>query len=149
MTQTPKWFLPVVIIALLWNLMGCAAYLSDAMLSASDVAKMSDAEKAMVAARPVWAVGATAVAVWLGALGCLALILQKSWALPLLWLSLLGVIAQDIWLFVLAPDTGLVNGAVYGLQGLVLMISIALILLANKGKVSGWLGALPTADDRD
>jgi hypothetical protein len=139
MTIVPKWFLPAVIIALLWNLMGCAAYLSDAMLSAADIAKMSDAEKAMMAARPVWAVGATAVAVWLGALGCLALILRKSWAVPLLWLSLLGVIAQDIWLFVLAPDTGLVNGAVYGLQGLVLVIAVALVWLANKAKAAGWL----------
>ena len=139
MTMVPKWFLPAVIIALLWNLMGCAAYLSDAMLSAADVANMSDAEKAMVAARPVWAVGATAVAVWLGALGCLALILRKSWAVLLLWLSLLGVIVQDIWLFVLAPDTGLVNGAVYGLQGLVLVVAVALVLLANKAKASGWL----------
>ena len=139
MTVAPKWFLPVVIIALLWNLMGCAAYLSDAMVSAADIAKMSDAEKAMVAARPVWAVGATAVAVWLGALGCLALILRKGWAVPLLWLSLLGVIAQDIWLFVLAPNTGLVNGAVYGLQGLVLVIAVALFWLSNKAKASGWL----------
>ena len=139
MTIVPKWFLPAVIIALLWNLMGCAAYLSDAMLSAADIAKMSDAEKAMVAARPVWAVGSTAVAVWLGALGCLALILRKGWAVPLLWLSLLGVIAQDIWLFVLAPNTGLVNGAVYGLQGLVLVIAVALFWLSNKAKASGWL----------
>lgn len=139
MTIAPKWFLPAVIIALLWNLMGCAAYLSDAMLSAADIAKMSDAEKAMMAARPVWAVGATAVAVWLGSLGCLALILRKAWAVPLLWLSLLGVIAQDIWLFVLAPDTGMVNGAVYGLQGLVLLVAAALVWLANKAKASGWL----------
>lgn len=139
MTQTPKWFLPVVIIALLWNVMGCAAYLSDAMLSAADVAKMSDAEKAMFAARPVWAVGATAVAVWLGALGCLALILRKGWAIPLLWLSLPGVIAQDIWLFLLAPDTGLVNGTVYSLQGLVLVIAVALVWLANKARAGGWL----------
>ncbi|MEQ1538932.1 MAG: hypothetical protein ABL928_08405 [Sphingorhabdus sp.] len=139
MSVAPKWFLPVVIIALLWNLMGCAAYLSDAMLSAADIAKMSDAEKAMVVARPVWAVGATAVAVWLGALGCLALILRKGWAVPLLWLSLLGVIAQDIWLFALAPDTGLVNGTVYGLQGLVLVIAVALVWLATKAKAAVWL----------
>lgn len=139
MTIIPKWFLPAVIIALLWNLMGCAAYLSDAMLSAADVAKMSDAEKAMVAARPLWAVGATAVAVWLGALGCLALILRKSWGVPLLWLSLIGVVAQDIWLFILAPDTGLVNGTVYGLQGLVLAIAVTLVWLANKAKAAGWL----------
>jgi hypothetical protein len=109
------------------------------MLSAADIAKMSDAEKAMVAARPVWAVGATAIGVWLGALGCLALILRKSWAVPLLWLSLLGVIVQDVWLFVLAPKSDLLNGTVYGLQGMVLLISIGLVWLAGKAKANGWL----------
>jgi hypothetical protein len=140
MSQAPKWFLPVAIIALLWNLMGCAAYLSDAMLTAADVARMSDAEKTMYDARPAWAVGATAVGVWLGALGCLALILRKSWAVPVLLLSLAGVIVQDVWLFLLAPKTDLINGTVYGLQGLVLLISIGLASLARSAKASGWLG---------
>jgi hypothetical protein len=139
MAQAPKWFLPVVIIALLWNVMGCAAYLSDAMLSASDIAKMTDVEKAMIAGRPGWSIAGTAVGVWLGALGCVALILRKGWALPLLWLSLLGVIAQDIWLFGLAPKNDLTNGMVYGLQGLVMVISIALVWLAGKAKANGWL----------
>jgi surface polysaccharide O-acyltransferase-like enzyme len=139
MTAAPKWFLPVVIIALLWNLMGCAAYLSDAMMSTADIAKMSDAEKAMVAARPAWAIAGTAVAVWLGALGCLALIARKSWAVLLLLLSLLGVIVQDIWFFVLAPKSDLIDGTVYGLQGFVVVIAIALIWLARKAKASGWL----------
>lgn len=139
MSQAPKWFLPVAIVALLWNLMGCAAYLSDAMLTAADVAKMSEAEKTMYAARPAWAVAATAVGVWFGALGCLALILRKSWAVPVLLLSLLGVIAQDVWLFLLAPKTDLINGTVYGLQGLVLLISIGLASLARSAKASGWL----------
>jgi hypothetical protein len=78
--------------------------------------------------------------VWLGALGCLAMILRKSWAVLLLWLSLLGVIAQDIWIFALAPKSDLVNGAVYGLQGLVMVIAIALVWLATRAKNNGWLG---------
>jgi hypothetical protein len=139
MTTAPKWFLPVVIIALLWNIMGCAAYLSDAMLSAADIAKMNDAEKAMIAVRPAWAIAGTAVAVWLGALGCLALIVRKGWAVSLLFLSLLGVIVQDIWFFVLAPKSDLIDGTVYGLQGFVMVVAIALVWLARKAKASGWL----------
>lgn len=140
MTQAPKWFLPVAIIALLWNLMGCAAYLSDAMMSAEDVAKLGAAEQAMYAARPMWGVAATAIAVWAGALGCLGLILRKGWAVPVLTLSLLGVIVQDIWLFGMAPKSDLINGAVYGMQGMVLVIAIALVWLARKAKASGWIG---------
>jgi hypothetical protein len=139
MSQLPKWFLPVAIVALLWNLMGCAAYLSDAMLTAADVAKMSEAEKLMYESRPAWSIAGTAIGVWLGALGCLALILRKSWAVPLLLLSLLGVIAQDVWLFILAPKTGLVNGTVYALQAMVLLIAIGLVSLARSAKAKGWL----------
>lgn len=40
MTATPRWYLPVTILALLWNLFGCFAYLSDVMLKPEDVAQM-------------------------------------------------------------------------------------------------------------
>lgn len=62
MTAAPKWFKPVVIVALLWNLLGCMAYLSDVMLKPEDIAKMTAAQQAMYNARPAWAVGATALA---------------------------------------------------------------------------------------
>ena len=45
MSARPKWYLPVSILALLWNLMGCAAYLSDVMLSTEDIAAMDKALK--------------------------------------------------------------------------------------------------------
>jgi hypothetical protein len=140
MAQAPKWFLSVAIIALLWNLMGCAAYLSDAMLSAADIAKMSEAERVLYDARPAWSVAGTAIAVWFGALGSFALILRKNWAVPLLVLSFLGVIVQDVWMFALAPKSDMINGVVMGLQGLVLLVSILLISLARSAKASGWLG---------
>ena len=99
MEQPPKWFLPVAIAALLWNLLGCAAYLSDVMLTPEDIAKMTADQQALYAARPSWSVAATAIAVWGGAAGCLGLIMRKRWALPLLIASLAGVIVQDVSLF--------------------------------------------------
>jgi hypothetical protein len=36
--------------------------------------------------------------------------LRKGWAVPLPTLSLLGVIAQDIWLFLLVPNCGSSRG---------------------------------------
>ena len=137
MQQAPKWFLPVAIAALLWNLLGCAAYLSDVMLTPDDVAKMSAAQQAMYAARPAWSVGATAIAVWGGAAGCVGLIMRKRWATPLLLASLAGLVVQDVSLFVLtkaqAGPTALV------LQGTVLLIAIGLLLLARKATAQGWI----------
>lgn len=137
MSNAPKWFIPVAVVALIWNLLGCTAYLFDVMLTPEDVAKMSEAQQAMYAARPAWAVAATAVAVWFGALGSVGLILRKRWSFPLLVLSLIGVIGQDAALFMIG---GMSAGAVaLVLQGVVLIVAICLVLLSRKGISEGWL----------
>ena len=132
--------MPLAVLALLWNLMGCAMYLHEVMLSASDVAKMGAAEQAYYAMRPAWALGATAVAVWFGAAGCVALVLHRSWAMPLLVLSLLGVIVQDVYLFGMTGDLA-IPAMVYLIQGLVLLIAIGLVWLTRVGTHNNWLYA--------
>lgn len=139
MERAPKWFLPVAIAALLWNLIGCAAYLSDVMLTPEAVAKMSAEQQALYAARPAWSVGATAIAVWGGAAGCLGLIMRKRWAMPLLIASLAGVIVQDVSLFGLRGAAAQIPPAALVLQGLVLLIAIGLVVLARKAAARGWI----------
>lgn len=138
MEHAPKWYLPVAITALLWNLMGCAAYLSDVMLSPDDIAKMTAAQQAMYAARPAWSVAATAIAVWVGAAGCIGLILRKRWATPLFFASLAGVLVQDASLIMLSGTASL-GATVLVLQGLVLLIAIVLVLYARMAAARGWL----------
>jgi uncharacterized membrane protein YjjB (DUF3815 family) len=139
MNKAPKWYMPVAIVALLWNLIGCAAYLADVTLTPEDVAKMSAAQQALYNSRPAWAVAATAIAVWGGAAGCVGLILRRRWATPLLIASLAGVIVQDIGLFGMTDVVAQEGPKVLVLQGLVLVIAIGLVLLARKATARGWL----------
>lgn len=139
MNAAPKWFKPVAVVALLWNLMGCAAYLSDVRMTADDLAKLSEAQQALYASRPAWAIAATATAVWGGALGCIGLIFRKQWAFVLLLLSLLGVIAQDVGLFVLSAAAAQADATAMGLQGLVLVVAMGLVVLARKAMQRGWI----------
>ncbi|MCB9070364.1 MAG: hypothetical protein H6629_21520 [Calditrichae bacterium] len=139
MNTPPKWFKPVAIAAFIWNLLGCLAYLSDVMLTPEDIAAMSEAEQALYAARPAWAVGATAIAVWGGALGCLGLILRKSWANLVLMLSLAGVVVQDIALFGMSNAAAMAGPVVYVMQGVVLLVAIGLVLLSRKALKLGWI----------
>ena len=88
---------------------------------------------------PEWAVSATAVAVWGGAVGCIGLILRKRWAKLLLLISLAGVVVQDIALFGMTEAASQGGLAVIGLQGLVLVIAAALVLLARHADSRGWL----------
>jgi hypothetical protein len=124
---------------LAWNLLGCAVYLADVTISPERLSKMTAAQQALYAARPSWAVAATATAVWFGAAGCLGLILRRKWATWLLMMSLAGVAAQDYWLFVLSGAAGQAGAVAFVMQGLVLVISVGLVALARRAAAQGWL----------
>jgi hypothetical protein len=139
MNTPPRWFKVVAIVALLWNLLGCLAFVADLSLSPADVAKLPEAQQALYAARPAWAVAATGTAVIAGVLGCLGLFLRKKWAFVVLLLSLLGIVVQDFGLFVLFDGASVAGPAAVVMQGIVLIIGIALVMLSRKGITQGWL----------
>jgi len=139
MSTPPGWFRPVAVAALIWNLLGCAAYVADVMITPEQVSQMTEAQQALYAARPSWAVGATATAVWFGAAGCLGLVLRRKWSIALLVISLLGILAQDLWLFAMSGAAAAAGPVAFVLQGLVLLIGIGLVLLARKASAQGWL----------
>lgn len=138
MTQPPKWYLPVTIIALLWNLMGCAAYVMDMMMSPEAIAALPEAQRAMYDARPAWAVAAYATAVWAGAAGSLGLVLRKTWAMPLLLASLVALVIQDIGIFGMSGASA--DSTAVVLQAMVMLIAIGLVLLGRKAAAHDWIG---------
>jgi hypothetical protein len=139
MNASPKWLKPVAVVALLWNLLGCAAVAMDLSLSAADIAALPASQQDLYASRPGWAVAATALAVATGALGSLGFLLRKRWAFPVLAASLLGVLAQDLGLFVLTDGARLGGPVVVGTQALVLAVAVALVALSRKAVKAGWL----------
>lgn len=139
MNTSPKWFKVTAFVALLWNLLGCLAFASDLSLSPEDIAQLPEAQQALYASRPGWAIAATALAVIGGALGCLGLLLGKRWSFVVLLLSLVGIVVQDVGLFVLSDAAALGGSVVVILQGLVFLIGIGLVLLSRKGISREWL----------
>lgn len=139
MERAPRWFKVTSIIALLWNLAGLFAFVSDATMGPDDVAKLSAAEQAMYAARPVWALVATGVATIGGTLGSLGLVIARRWALPALLASVLGLVGQDAALLSLPGGIGSMGTVPVVLQTFVMLIAIALVVLARKGIARGWL----------
>jgi hypothetical protein len=137
MNNPPRYFVPVAIVALLWNLLGVAALAMDAM---ADPAALTPAQQALAASTPLWAKIGSWVGVGAGALGSLGLVLRKSWAVPLLAISLAGVVVQDVWLFGMADVGAAYGSAPLVMQGVVLAIAVALLLLARNARAKGWLG---------
>lgn len=137
--KTPTWFKVVAVLALLWNLLGCMAFFADLQLSADDIAKLPEAQQALYAARPGWALIATGVAVFGGAIGSIGLLVRRKWAFPVLVLSLVGILVQDFGLFVLVDGASLAGPVAVVLQAIVLAIGIGLVLISRKAIARGWL----------
>jgi hypothetical protein len=137
--KPPKWFWILSAVALLWNLMGVAAYLTDAYISIEALEKMSQAERLLYESQPAWVTGAYAIAVWGGAVGSIFLLLRNKWARPILYLSLFGIIAQFSYSIFFSNSF-----EVYGPVGLImpvliLSIGTALVFFANKATARAWI----------
>jgi hypothetical protein len=97
-----KSFWVIAIVALLWNAMGVMAYLADVYMTAESMAAFTQAQQDVYASRPAWAVGAFALAVFAGLIGSVLLLLRSKWTQQLYIISVLALIAQNYYWFVLA-----------------------------------------------
>jgi len=137
--KAPVWFWAVAVLALGWNAVGVAAYIRQATMTPEALAALPAAERALMTATPAWATAAFAIAVFGGAAGSLLLLLRSRVALPVLVLSLIGVIAQMSYVLFLSKAL-----EVYGSEGLampvtVLVVSVLLPFFARHAARRRWL----------
>ncbi len=137
--KPPTWFWVVGAVALIWNLMGVAAYLSQVMMTEEAIAAMPEAERALLADVPAWAVGAFAISVFGGALGCVLLLVRKSVAVPVLVVSLVAVLVQMVHSFFIADSMAVYGPSVFIMPIMVVAGSVALVWHAKASLAKGWL----------
>ena len=73
---TSYWIISVL--ALLWNLMGVAVYLGQALMTDDMKAMLPEDQLAIIENTPAWATAAFAIAVWFGLLACILLLARKK-----------------------------------------------------------------------
>jgi len=136
----PKWYWIVSGVMLLWNLMGLAAFcMTMSMIGNSEAmaaAGFSEAQQEVFDATPTWSNVAFAIAVIFGVLGCIALLMKKKLAIPLLVISLLGVLAQNTYFYFLSNSVEVMG---VQLTPLVILISVLLVPFAIFCAGKGWL----------
>lgn len=138
-TTPPKWFWIVSILALIWNLMGVMAFAAQMAMSPEAIAALPEAERELFTNIPAWVNIAFGTAVISGALGCISLLIRKSWAHALFVISICGVAVQMFHSFFMSNSY-----EVYGPGGtimpvMIVVILIALIFLAKNSKSKNWL----------
>jgi len=135
----PVWFWVVSGAALVWNMMGVAAYLMQVGMTTEDLAQLKQAERQLYESTPSWATGAFAIGVFGGTLGSLALLLRNALAIPLLMLSLLGILIQMFHAFFLSDAFALYGMQAFVMPSLVIVIAVLLLWFAYASRTRGWL----------
>jgi hypothetical protein len=126
--------------ALIWNLFGMMIYVSQVSATPDQLAEAYSPEQVeFMLSTPKWATAAFALAVTTGVLGCILLLLRKSWALPVFIVSLAAVFVQNVNSFVLNDAAALFGLVPVYIQSTIIIIGAALIWYARYAKSHGWL----------
>jgi hypothetical protein len=121
-TKPATSFWVVAIIALIWNGMGAAAYLSSVTMSPETLEALPEAQRNIITSTPAWATGAFALAVWGGLFGSLLLLMRKKLATPVLVASFAGIVVQMSHAFFMTNSI-----EVYGPGGMIMPVMVLAI----------------------
>jgi len=128
------------IIALLWNLTGLIAFFGDVFISQEALAPLPDAQRELQESTPSWLKIFYGIAVFGGTLGCILLLIKKSFAIQLFMISLVAILVQMGYSIFMTKAIE-VNGIVSIIMPIMVIgISIFLVWYARHAKVKEWIG---------
>ena len=138
------WFWILSVIALVWNGMGIMAYLADAYVTDEMIVQMTERQQAFqMLDFPSWYTACYALAVFCGFLGCIFLLIRKSWAIPMFVISFIAVLGQVLHNYILNDiyaDMNLsINSFELSMAVGVPVVSVLLILFARGSARKGWI----------
>ncbi|WP_282079076.1 hypothetical protein [Aquimarina algiphila] len=136
--KPPVWFWIIAVVALIWNIMGVMAYIGQAYMTQEALKALPEADQNFYNNTPAWVTAAFAIAVFAGALGCIALLIKKKWASTLLILSLIGVLAQTTYNFFLQDFIPL-SGARIIMPIIVVVVALFLVWFSKNSTSKGWI----------
>lgn len=136
MTTGTKIFAWIMVV---WNALGVMAFVSQLLLTPEMIALLPEAQQEAYNNIPLWSYVAYAMAVFGGLLGSFMLALGKKLAFPLLVISLVGVLVQQFYNFVIIDSIALLGPSVVILPSLVVVIAIILVMVSKRGAKAGWL----------
>ncbi|WP_034039812.1 hypothetical protein [Wocania ichthyoenteri] len=133
-TKPPVWFWIVSVLALIWNGLGVMAYLARAYATDEMIAALPEEQQTeFLVEYPTWYTAAFAIAVFAGALGCIALLIRKKIAYGLFILSGLSAIIQHVYLFMNVDMPSMV------MPVLVIVVCLFLIWFSKNAIEKHWI----------
>ncbi|MDH7445568.1 hypothetical protein [Aquimarina sp. 2201CG14-23] len=136
--KAPIWFWVIGIIALIWNIVGVLAYIGQAYMTEEVLNAMPEADQNFYNNLPAWVTAVFAIAVFSGVLGCIALLIKKKFALPLFIISLLTVLAQQVYNFFIQDFINLTGERLY-MPIVIVVMAIFLVWFSKFSKSKSWI----------
>ena len=131
-TKAPLWFWIIGIFALLWNLIGLAAYFQQFMMSPEAFAALRPEQQNLLLNQPVWLTSAFAVAVFAGFVGSILLLARKRLVVRMFLLSMIAVFIQFGGLFLLLGYADVLTGGEWIMPILIPIFAAGFYLYARK-----------------
>lgn len=135
----PGWYWAVAVAALLWEAMGCYAYVGQVGMSAGDLAELPAAQRDIWLAMPGWATGAYAIAVWVGLAGAVGLLMRGRWARLAFIVSLVAVMVQFGWTFLATDIMTTVGSSAIWFPLFIVVAAGVLVWFSDFAIRKGWL----------
>ena len=133
----PHWsFWLIGVATLIFNCAGVANFVSQ--MDAESVAALPEMYRSLIEARPLWATGAFALAVFAGVIGCILLLLRKTIARYVLIASLIGAAITLVDTLGMDGDFAFTAGFVIGNLAQ-LAVSALIIWYEISAERKGWI----------
>jgi hypothetical protein len=139
MTKPPTWFYVAAVILIIWECIGCFAYLSQVTMSPADLAQLPAAQQEIWKMMPAWVTSAYALAVWVGLAGGISLLLRRRIARSLFVVSLIAVVVQFGWTFLATPILTSVGPSAVAFPAFIIAVGAMAVWFSGKAIVNGWL----------
>ena len=136
--RTPGWYWVIPVLALLWNMMGCAAFLMEVFAQEAMMESMSEEQKEWSLAIPTWIYFVYALAVTTGVAGSIGLFMRKAWSVPLLASCVAAVIVQMAYTMI-AGGLQVMGPSGLVMPVLVIVLSSAFLWFSWFARGKGWL----------
>src|SRR4249920_761366 len=101
-SAVPVWYWVIAVVALLWNLMGCASFAMELFAQEAAMESMTADQKEWARSIPRWIYFVYALAISTGVAGSIGLFARKGWTITMFAICLVAVLVQMGYTMIIA-----------------------------------------------
>ncbi len=135
----PAWYWVIAVLALLWNLMGCFAFLMELFAQDSMMKSWTEEQKDWARSIPRWIYILYGIAVATGVAGSISLLRRKAWSVPLFACCFVAVIVQMVYTTLIAGGLQTMGPSSLVMPALVIAFATGLLWFSWFAKGRAWL----------